>query len=273
MKRYFNHDTRGRTAVVTGASSGIGAAFARRLAAEGFDLVIIARRKKLLDDLAAEIAANHGVRTRVLATDLADEKGLMRVLRLIGSDETIELLVHSAGFGTRGHLVDVAGEKADAMIRLHVSATTALARVAAAAMKARGRGWIVNVSSIGAFFTTSHYVVYSATKAFINMFTLGLRDELEGTGVVIQALCPGLTDTGFMRTEEYRDFNYGAIPAFAWMTPGEVVETSLSALTRGKTVVIPGLGNRMFVSLLTAPLIGSLIGGVLSLLGRGKNAY
>jgi short-subunit dehydrogenase len=273
MKKYFSHDTRGRTAVVTGASSGIGAAFARRLAAEGFDLVIIARRKELLEALAAEIAADHGVRTRVLATDLAERKGLMRVLGLIGSDATIELLVHSAGFGTRGHLVDVAREKTETMIRLHVFATTALSRAAAAAMKPRGRGWIINVSSIGAFFTTSHYVVYSATKAYINMFSLGLRDELEGTGVGVQALCPGLTDTGFMRTDEYRDFNYGDIPAFAWMSPEEVVEKSLRALNRGVTVVVPGIGNRIFVSLLTAPLLGSLIGGVLSLLGRGKNAY
>lgn len=273
MKKYFDHDTRGRTAVVTGASSGIGAAFARRLAAEGYNLVIIARRKKLLDSLAAEIAADHGVAVSVHAADLADEKGLGKVLGMIVSDHTLDVLVHSAGFGTRGHLVDVAGEKIDAMIRLHVSATTALTRSAVAAMKTRGRGWIINVSSIGAFFTTSHYVVYSATKAFINMFTLGLRDELVGTGVGVQALCPGLTDTGFMRTDEYRNFNYGDIPAFAWMSPEEVVEESLRGLIRGKALVIPGRGNRVFVAMLTAPLLGSLIGGILALLGRGKNSY
>ncbi len=273
MKKYFSHETRGRTAVVTGASSGIGAAYADRLAAEGYDLILIARRKELLDAIKKNIGREHGVKVTVLAADLAGETGLRRAVRLVESDSTIDVLIHSAGFGTRGHLIDVDESKITGMIRLHTVATAVLTRAALKSMKESNRGYIVNVSSIGAFFTTSHYVVYSATKAFINMFTQGLRDELVGTGVRVQALCPGLTSTGFMFTDEYRDFNYGEIPRFAWMAPERVVEESLAGLQKGKTVVIPGRGNRLFVGALTAPVVGPLIGRLLALLGRGRNSY
>ena len=271
-KTIFN-GTRGRTAVITGASGGIGAAFSRRLAAEGFDLVIIARRKELLDRLAEELEAAHGVKVAAIKADLSGAAGLRAVEKRLSAIKNIDVLVNNAGFGTRGFFADVLPEKSDGMVQLHVAATVRLTRLLLPGMIANRRGFVINVSSLGAFLTTSHYTVYSATKAFINMLVLGLKDELAGTGVRAMAICPGLTMTGFMHTDEFSDFDYGKIPRFAWMTPEEVVDESLAALRRGAVIFIPGRGNRIFVGMLKAPVFGTIFGALLSLLGRGKNAY
>ena len=257
------------TAVITGASDGIGAAFARRLAGEGFNLVLAARRKKALDALAGELAGACGIRARVIAADLSTDAGIARLETAIARERSIAMLVNCAGFGTRGFFADLEPATIDRMVQLHVAAMARLTRAALPRMIELGRGTVINVSSLGAFFTTARYVVYSATKAFVNMFTLGLRDELADTGVQVQALCPGLTRTGFMRTEEYRDFDYGAVPSFAWMEPEEVVDASLRALRRDRAIVIPGTGNRAFVAALTAPVIGPLLFRLLGRLGRG----
>jgi len=257
------------TAVITGASSGIGAAFACRLAGEGFALILTARRKDRLAALARELESACGVRAKFVAADLATDEGIARLEATIAQDRSIAMLVNCAGFGTRGHFSNLDPDTIEKMTCLHVMATVRLTRAALPSMIGSGRGAVINVSSLGAFFTTSHYVMYSATKAFINMFTLGLRDELSGTGVKAQALCPGLTRTGFMHTEEYRDFSYDAVPGFAWMEPGEVVDASLAALARDKAIVIPGLGNRLFVATLRTPLIGPFLFRLLGRLGRG----
>jgi short-subunit dehydrogenase len=269
MKKTFSHETRGRTAVVTGASSGIGEAFARRLAAEGYHLVLSARRGDLLERIAREAERLHGINAGVVEADLSTADGMERLGRRIEGDESVEVLVNGAGFGTRGLFADIPPERIAAMVSLHALASARLARAALPGMLAAGRGYLINVSSIGAFLTTSRYVTYSATKAFLNMFTLGLADELKGTGVRVQALCPGLTRTGFMRTEEFRDFDYGAVPDFVWMTPEAVVEESLRALKKGRTVFIPGRGNRMFVAALRTPIISTILGFVMARAGNG----
>ncbi len=273
MKKYFTHNTMGRTAIVTGASSGIGEAFARRLAQEGYDCYLVARRKGHLVKLAHEIEKNNGVRATTVSADLSTDTGVSQIERIIAANDSIEILVNAAGFGTRGFFADVDAEKMQQMVYLHTMATARLTRSVLPRMITNRKGYVINVSSVGAFLTTSHYVTYSATKAFVNMLMKGLRDELAGTGVTIQALCPGLTKTGFMYTDEFKDFNYGDIPRFAWMTPEQVVEESLAALRKNKTIVIPGRGNRIFIGTLNAPLVGPILGGILSLMGRGKNAY
>ncbi|MBP7735754.1 MAG: SDR family oxidoreductase [Spirochaetes bacterium] len=273
MKKYFTHKTMGRTAVVTGASSGIGESFARHLAREGYNCLLIARRKDNLVSLAREIEAAHGVKATALSADLSTDSGVRLAEKLLAGDDSIEVLVNAAGFGTRGFFAEVDTDKIQRMVFLHTLAPTRLMRSVIPRMVSNRRGYIINVSSVGAFLTTSHYVTYSATKAFINMMTRGLRDELAGSGVRIQALCPGLTRTGFMYTEEFKDFSYSDIPGFAWMNADDVVKESLAALKKDKTIFIPGAGNRFFVRTLTAPLIGSIIGGILAVIGRGKNSY
>jgi short-subunit dehydrogenase len=223
-----------RLAMVTGASSGIGATFARRLARDGFGLILVARRGDRLESLAQEIGG-----AETIAADLTEDAGLERVEQRIASAESLELLVNNAGFGTKGkfYQTPVAGQ--DAMHRLHVIATMRLSRAALAAMVPRGRGGVINVSSVAAFGQSPGNVSYCATKAWMNSFTDGLDLELKSAGspVRVQALCPGFTITEFhdaMGTSRDR------IPRWLWMRAEDVVDASLRGLERGKVFVVPG---------------------------------
>ncbi len=240
-----------QTALITGASSGIGEAFARRLAVDGMNLIITARREKLLSTLADELRNSQGINVDIISADLSTDKGIKIMETRISEGPPVDMLVNCAGFGTRGHLADLAPEKISKMIILHTLAPSRLTRAALPGMINRDRGAIIAVSSLGAFLTTAEYVTYSATKAYLNSFYTGLRDELAGTSVKVQAVCPGLVKTGFMATEEYSDFNYSDIPDFAWMTPETVVSISLKKLKKNKKpVIITGLTNRLFVGLM-----------------------
>jgi short-subunit dehydrogenase len=269
MSKTFEHPVRGRTAVITGASSGIGEAFARRLAREGYNLLLVARRKELLAKLALELEYDHHVTAVGLAADLSDEEGVRKIEKRISGDDAIEVLINSAGFGTRGFFAAVETEKSQNMTYLHTMAVMRLTRAVLPNMIKNRRGYIIQVSSIGAFLTTSHYVLYSATKAFVNMFTRGLAEELAGSGVRVQALCPGLTKTGFMYTEEFSDFSYAKIPERFWMSPDRVVEESLAAIGRNKLIFIPGRGNRIFVRALHTPVIKQILGFIFKHAGSG----
>ena len=260
MRKSSGHRVERRTAVITGASSGIGEAFARRLAGEGYNLLLVARRRALLAKLALHLETTNHITAAVMAADLSTDEGIRKVEKRISADPAIEILVNSAGFGTRGFFAEVEAVKSQNMVCLHVMAVMRLTRAVLPNMLANRKGSIIQVSSIGAFFTTAHYVVYSATKAFINMLVQGLHEELAGTGVRIQALCPGLTRTGFMCTEEFNEFNYSKIPEFAWMSPEQVVDESIAALNRDRLICIPGRGNRIFVGALKTPVIKQIIG-------------
>jgi hypothetical protein len=247
-----------KSAFITGASSGIGEAYARRLASDGYDVVLCARSRTRLSELAENITTRYDVQATVLALDLCEPAQLAEAISHIEGISTPDILVHSAGFGTRGHVADVGLDKVRDMAYLHVVAGTAVTRAALPGMLGRNRGAIILVSSLAAFFTTAHYVTYSATKSYLNTFALGLRDELAGSQVQIQAICPGLVRTGFMHTEEYRDFDYREVPDWAWMSSEEVVADSFKKLGR-KVVVIPGLFNRLFAGIMGAPIIGTLL--------------
>ena len=251
--------------VVTGASSGIGQAFARRLGAEGHDLLLVARRGERLRQLAEELGARHGVSALTLATDLATPEGLELVRQRVAEGPPASWLVHSAGFGTHTLFAETEPDKPLRMTALHVMAPLGLVRAALPAMLARREGRIVLLSSLASFFTTARYTIYSATKASVTMFAQGLAAELEGTGVHVQALCPGLTRTEFLTTPEYADFNYQLVPAWAWMTPEQVVDESFRST---EVVLVPGRANRAFVGAMRAPLLGSALGWALRKLNR-----
>jgi hypothetical protein len=262
-------------ALVSGASSGIGAAWARRLARDGYDLVLVARRADRLESLAEQLARAHAVDVEVLSTDLATDAGVGEVERVIGAGPALAWLVCAAGFGTRGKFADVAPAKVTRMVRLHVEANARLVRAALPGMTAAGYGAIILVSSLSAFETSSEYVTYSATKACINMLALGLRDEVRGTGVRVLATCPGLTKTGFFESEEFQAFKYDDVPSWAWMTAEEVVEESLRALpgSERQPVFIPGRGNRAFIAALETPIVGTVLRAALDRLNRGRNLF
>ncbi len=237
-------------ALVTGASSGIGTAFARRLAAEGYDLVLVARRVERLEALAAELRQLFHVDVEVLPADLADPAGVERVAQRIAGLDRLALLVHSAGFGAVGYFAETELCKNLNEVRVHDLAAMSLTYAALPGMKARRRGGIIYLSSVASFAPLPGNVTYSASKAFLNVFAQALQGELYGTGVRVQALCPGFTHTGFHSTPEFEGRDVRTeIPTALWMEPEEVVEASLAALRRNEVIFIPGRKNQ-FLALL-----------------------
>jgi hypothetical protein len=236
-------------AVVTGASAGIGALYARRLAVDGYDLVLVARRRERLEELAAELRGKHGVDVEVLPADLIREDGLKVVEERIARAENLEFLINNAGFGTKGRFSDGPVENHDAMHRLHVMATMRLSHAALRKMTARGKGALVNVSSVAAFICRPGNTSYYSTKAWVNCFTEGLYLELKAarSPVRVQALCPGFTVTEF---HDVMGFDRKQVPASWWMSAEEVVEASLRGLRRGDLIVVPGWRYKLIVWLL-----------------------
>jgi short-subunit dehydrogenase len=234
-----------RRAWVTGASAGIGAAFARRLARDRFDLVLVARSRDRLEELATDLHAAAGVHCDVVAADLTAADDLRRVAARIAGDSGLELLVNNAGFGTYGEFAELDPEREEEEIRLNVIALMRLTRAALPPLIHRRRGSIINVSSMAAFQPCPLNTTYGATKAFVNSFTEGLHEELRGTGVYVQALCPGFTRTEF---QERAGIDVRGLPEFAWMTAEAVVDASLAALRRNQLICVPGLGNRVLTA-------------------------
>jgi short-subunit dehydrogenase len=234
--------TSGPLALVTGASSGIGAAFARRLSAMGYRLLLVARRKDRLEQLASGLPGN----AEVFAADLTNDADLRRVEERVAAEPDLEILVNNAGFGTLGRFFEADLEEQDRMHRLHVTAILRLSHRALRGMVARRKGAIINVSSVAAFLHNPFSVSYGATKAWINSFTEAVHLELKGIGspVRVQALCPGFTHSEFHDT---LGIDRSLIPRSLWMSAEEVVESSLRALERDRLIVIPGWRYRLFV--------------------------
>lgn len=250
---------RGR-ALITGASSGIGEEYARQLAAGGFDLTLVARREDRLVALAAELGEAHGIRAEALAADLSDDEGTARVARAIEDTPNLTLLINNAGFGTGGDFVDVDLERHLAMVQVHIVATVTLTKAALPVMIERDGGAIINVGSISSFFPSGGGAMYSATKVFLNNFSEALAIELDGTGVKVQALCPGFTYTEFHDTPEFTNFSREDVPGPLWMSTQDVVEESLAALEGDRVIVVPGRRYRGIVATTNSPLRGVIRG-------------
>ena len=228
-------------ALVTGASAGIGEAFARLLAARHHDLTLVARRRDRLEALAKELAERHRVSASVEAADLAEEADLSGLVAKVAADPP-DLLVNNAGFGTVGRFAELDPERELEEIRTNVLALVRLTRAALPGMLARGRGAVVNVSSLAGESPGPFTATYAASKAYVTRFSESLHEELRGTGVVVQALLPGFTRTEF---QEVAGVDPGSVPSFAWMSPERVARASLAALARGDALCIPGAGNRL----------------------------
>jgi len=240
-----SRDNQNRCAVVTGASSGIGAVFAQKLARQGFDVVLVARRKERLDELATELSSTHGVRADVFVADLADSDAVERLARHVAELPGLELLVNNAGFGTIGYFADGDEKLQMDMTRVHVLAAVRLARAVLPGMVARDRGAIINVSSIGAWLPVAGNAQYAATKIYLNTFSEAVADELRNTNVRVQALCPGFTYTEFHDVDSMEGFDRGMVGKRLWMPAEDVVDYSLKQLSGRRVIVIPGWRNRM----------------------------
>lgn len=233
------------TALVTGASSGIGEAFARRLARDGYDVVLVARRAGLLEKLAGELRGRYGVSASFEVADLSNAEDVAGLERLIAGFEDLAFLVNNAGYAAGNRFAEEEIESQVDMVTVHDVATMRLVHAALPGMIDRGRGYIVNVSSVAGLIAWGH-VTYCASKAFLVAFSEALSVELMKTGVRVQVLCPGFTRTGF---HEAWGVDVSRTPGFAWMSADEVVEKSLVALNRGKVVYVPGAVNRVYCAL------------------------
>jgi uncharacterized protein len=230
-------------ALITGASSGIGEVFARRLAKEGYHLILVARRKDRLEKLASELPSSE-----ILVIDLSRDSDLQLVEQRIAAEPQLEFLVNNAGFGVPGCFWEIDREALDKMHRVHIIAIERLTHAALPGMVARGQGSIINVSSVAGFLHTTFAISYCATKAWINRFTEGLHTELKAvkSPVRVQALCPGFTCSEFFQSS---GMNIETIPRSLLMRAEDVVEISLQGLKHNKLFVIPGWHNRLFLAL------------------------
>jgi short-subunit dehydrogenase len=260
------------TALITGASSGIGQSYARSLAASGYNVIITARREDRLQKLSEDMAGDENQTVEILTADLSTPEGMKKVGARLGDESRpVDFLVHSAGFGTRGHLADLDENLITSMVNVHCQAGVTLARRALPGMIARNRGRIVLISSLGAFLTTAEYTLYSATKAFLNTIALGLRDELAATEVRVQAVCPGLVKTEFMETPAFGDFHYQSVPEKYWLKPEAVVTESRRRLDyRYKPIIVPGVGNRILLGMLNTPILGAALKAMMSASSRKR---
>jgi short-subunit dehydrogenase len=233
-------------AAITGASAGIGATFARTLAARGYDFILIARREDRLQALASELAERHGAKSEIIAADLNAADDLQRVAKRL-SAVPLAMLVNNAGFGVQGRFAtaDYAGQ--EGMHLLHVMATLRLTHAVLGGMVGRRSGAVINVASVAGFLTSPGAVSYGASKSWINSFTEGIWMELRGTGspVRVQALCPGFTYSEF---HDVAGMDRAKLAPKSWWCPAEqVVEESLAGLERNRVFVIPGFRYRLLV--------------------------
>ncbi|MEU7423112.1 SDR family oxidoreductase [Streptomyces sp. NPDC040750] len=246
------------TAVVTGASSGIGAEYAVRLAGRGRNLVLVARRAERLAALAKRLRDSAGVRVETVAADLARADDLARVAERVAADD-VGLLVNNAGINGYGPFPEVDPALLGKVLDVNVVAPTVLTRAAVPAMVARGRGAVINVASLLAFAGSlppgplPHRAVYAGTKGYLVTFTRTLAAELAGTGVRVQVVCPGLTETEFhLGAGEAPVAGEPRVHDDGGMPPVDVVAASLAGLEAGETVCVPGLADASAVARLAA---------------------
>ena len=223
-----------KTALITGATAGIGRSFAHQLAAGGHDLVLVARDRERLESEAEQLRSTYGVDVEVLAADLVDREQLGRVeARLADPDRPVDLLVNNAGFGLKGRFLDNAVDDEQAMLEVLVTAVLRLSHAALGAMAERGRGGIINVSSVAAFLPRG---TYSAAKAWVNSFSEWAAHEYRDRGVTVTCLCPGFTKTEF---HERMEVGRGSAPDFMWLDADELVATALADHAKGRVWSIP----------------------------------
>jgi len=229
-----------KLAVVTGASSGIGAVYADRLAARGYDLLLIARRRDRLEEVAGRIASAHGRNAEILVADLGDEADLARVEKDLAARDDIELLVNNAGIARFAPIAQAPASDSAAQIALNIGALTRLTHAVLPGFVARNRGTLVNIASILSLHSLPHSAVYSGTKAYVLAFTRGLQSELEGTAVKVQSVHPPATATEIW---ELAGVPLASFDPEKIMTTEGMVDAALAGLAAGETITWPSVGD------------------------------
>ena len=225
-------------ALITGASSGIGATYAERLAQRGYDLLLVARDLARLQALSARLSEQYGVQAEVMQADLTDKADLQAVTQRLRSDKAISLLVNNAGMAMNGQLAEADLDTVDRMILLNVVSLTHLSSAAAANFTAAGRGAIINIASVVALAPELFNAVYSATKAYVLSLSQTLNGEVKDKGLQVQAVLPGITRTEIWERSGMDD---SALPPSMIMEVGEMVDAALAGFDQGELVTIPSL--------------------------------
>jgi short-subunit dehydrogenase len=234
-----------KATLITGASSGIGEAFARRLAAEKHNLLLIARSEEKLRSICEKLSAKHGIEARYFAIDLTTPNADGLVFEQTEkSGLEIDWLINNAGFGSMGDFAELELEREAEMIELNVLSLVRLTHRFLGPMRERRSGTIINVSSGASFQPIPFFATYAATKAFVTSFTEAIAEENRPLGIRVLALCPGTTETGFFEASRIKD----PIKVKGVQTPEQVVDTALHALGRGKTKVVSGWANYLIAS-------------------------
>ncbi|OBI43670.1 short-chain dehydrogenase [Mycobacterium kyorinense] len=250
-------------ALITGPTSGIGAGFARRFAADGHDLVLVARDAERLEQLSAELRDEGGRNVEVLPADLADAADRGKVAERLAAG--VDVLVNNAGFGTSGEFWTADPALLQAQLDVNVTAVMQLTRAALPAMIDAGSGTVINVASVAGL-VSGRGSTYSASKAWVVSFTEGLAGGLKGTGVGIHAVCPGFVHTEF---HSRAGIDMASMPSFMWLEVDDVIRESLADIARGKVISVPGL---QYKALTTAGRMAprSLVRGFTNVFGRGR---
>ncbi|KKN81338.1 hypothetical protein LCGC14_0320850 [marine sediment metagenome] len=232
------------TALVTGASSGIGEAFARELASQGFDLILVARRKNRLDNLSKELHEKYSIKAEVFVADLSNIDDDEKIVARIQKSDNLDVLINNAGFGISGTFLKIDLKRHIDMINVHITSPIMFCHAALPGMIKRKKGVIINTSSLGAIILSPlDFTMYTPTKAAITIFSEQLKEEIKNkAGVYIQCLCPGETETE-IHSKAHKDFRRDMIPEEYWMSPEDCVSMSLEAVKTGEVIFIPGEFN------------------------------
>lgn len=248
------------TALVTGATAGIGREFVRQLAERGHDVVLVARDRARLENVSDEIQRTYQVRTEILVADLGDRAQAGKVAeRLADEARPVDLLVNNAGYALARPFLENDVEVEEELLEVLCRSVLVLSHAAARSMRGRGHGAIVNVSSVASFAAMGSY---SAAKSWVTVFSEGLATELAGTGVSVTALCPGFTHTEF---HERARLNMSRLPASLWLEPDAVVRACLADVSRGRALSVPGAQYKALVAMLRLVprgLVRAVSGGV-----------
>ena len=232
------------TALVTGASSGIGTAIATEMASRGYHVTVVARREERLKSLAGDLKSEHGADVEVIAADLGEVEGRDRLeAELRDRNRAVEVLVNNAGFGHQADFAPSPRERMTEMVRLNCEAVVDLTSRFLSPMVERGRGSVINIASIGAFQPLPGSAVYGATKAFVLSFSEAIRTELRGSGVTVTAVCPGPVRTEFMDVAGFGGVEERT-PGAVWMSPDELAKHAIDGAAGDRRVVVPGVLNR-----------------------------
>ncbi len=235
-----------RSAFITGSASGLGRAFAQRLASNGYNLILVDKNYEVLKGITEELQKNYSIKASAVYADLSKYDDIKKIEGVIGDTEDLTMLVNNAGFGIKDgyiHTTDI--DRQIDMIYVHNIASTRFVAAAVPQMIARRHGYIINVASILAFFPLPGNALYCGTKAYLVNFTETLHLELQEMGVIVQVLCPGFVHTGFHDAMGINDMS--GWTKYPWMDPSDVVNESLEALKKGKVVFIPGAKTRRFL--------------------------